>query len=134
MRSNCVFCEIFSGYAQVFTTKDCKSNRFDCGKRHYQSPEVVNRRKNFDAKKNDIWCVGVALFVMLTGTAPWDIAKDSDEGYKYMVGGFMKGILKQWDLLKFVDDDLLDLFDRIFVEEKNRITLNEIAVHKWVRK
>ena len=70
--------------------------------------------------------------MMLTGTAPWQVATKSDEAYKYMTGGFMKGILKSWGVLIFVDDNLLDLFEQIFQDEDNRINLKQIEKHSWM--
>ena len=72
--------------------------------------------------------------MMLTGTVPWEIAHQSDESYKCMTNGFMKGLLKSWDLIKFVDDDTLDLFENIFQDEVNRISLEKIRMHPWMRK
>ena len=93
----------------------------------------MSRKRNFDAKKNDIWCVGVTLFMMLTGTAPWKIAKESDESYKCMTNGFMKGLLKSWDLTNYVDEVALDLFEGIFEGEMNRIDIRTIKAHPWLR-
>ena len=43
-----------------------KSTHF-VGKLNYHSPEIFNRSKPFDAKKNDIWTIGVCLFMLGTG-------------------------------------------------------------------
>ena len=119
------------GLAQLFATKDFKSNKY-CGKTGYQSPEIVNRNDQFDAKKNDIWCAGVTLFMLLTCNSPWKVAKKSDAAYEYMTGGFMKGLLKSWGLLKFVDDDCIDLFEGIFQDEDDRMNLKRIQNHSWI--
>ena len=29
------------------------------------SPEIIKRKKQFDAKKNDVWCLGICLFMMI---------------------------------------------------------------------
>eukprot|EP00484_Ammonia_sp_Unknown_P022755 CAMPEP_0197030246 /NCGR_PEP_ID=MMETSP1384-20130603/9517_1 /TAXON_ID=29189 /ORGANISM="Ammonia sp." /LENGTH=353 /DNA_ID=CAMNT_0042459555 /DNA_START=42 /DNA_END=1103 /DNA_ORIENTATION=- len=119
------------GLATLFANDKCLSNKW-CGKKNYKSPEVVAKKKVFRAKKNDIWCLGVTLFMMSTGNAPWDEASETDEIYVYMANGFMKGILKSWNLSKFVNDDLLDLFESIFQSEVKRISLPEIQSHSWL--
>lgn len=56
---------VITGLAEIFSKKsDYKSNKF-CGKSCYKSPEVTskNKRKGFNAKLNDIWCLGVCLFM-----------------------------------------------------------------------
>ena len=121
-----------TGLAEGFKTNECKSNKY-CGKRYYQSPEIVNGKKQFDAKKNDIWSVGVVLFMMLTHIVPWETADESNEAYKWMTNGFMKELLKHWGLLKFVNDDLLDLFKGIFRFEANRMSLKQIQMNKWMK-
>ena len=114
--------------------KDCKSKKF-CGKTLYKSPEVVAKKKKFDPKKNDIWCLGVCLFIMMFGTAPWDIAKSSDASYRWMTNGSMKmkAILIHWGLGEYVDDDLIDLLQGIFQSESKRFTLSQIKNHCWMK-
>ena len=48
------------GVSQLFTSSKCKSSKY-CGKKNYKSPEIVNRKKHFDAKKNDVWCLGMCV-------------------------------------------------------------------------
>eukprot|EP00486_Rosalina_sp_Unknown_P008310 CAMPEP_0201594492 /NCGR_PEP_ID=MMETSP0190_2-20130828/191789_1 /ASSEMBLY_ACC=CAM_ASM_000263 /TAXON_ID=37353 /ORGANISM="Rosalina sp." /LENGTH=371 /DNA_ID=CAMNT_0048054119 /DNA_START=71 /DNA_END=1182 /DNA_ORIENTATION=+ len=65
------------GLAKYFKEKKhCLSTKF-CGKNNYKSPEVLNKKKKFDAKQNDIWCLGVTLFMTCAGVAPWNLAHKS---------------------------------------------------------
>ena len=56
------------GLAEYFNdTKNWKSDKY-CGKRNYQSPEITlghneENKKYFNAKKNDIFCLGVCFFM-----------------------------------------------------------------------
>eukprot|EP00484_Ammonia_sp_Unknown_P031076 CAMPEP_0197029502 /NCGR_PEP_ID=MMETSP1384-20130603/8936_1 /TAXON_ID=29189 /ORGANISM="Ammonia sp." /LENGTH=332 /DNA_ID=CAMNT_0042458679 /DNA_START=1 /DNA_END=999 /DNA_ORIENTATION=+ len=120
------------GLAKKFIGK-CLCDKF-CGKKGYRSPEVVEKKQKFDAKKNDIWCLGVCLFMMSTGNSPWEIASKSDDAFVCMTNGFMKGTLKSWDVLHFVSDDLLDLLESIFESEAHRISLQQIRAHPWWKK
>ena len=116
----------------MYITKQCKSNKF-CGKDRYKSPECQNKQI-FDAKKNDIWCVGVSLYMMLTGTAPFYQARPSDPCYSLIMNGFMKNILRKWDLCKFVDDNCIHLLRHILQKENKRYSLAQIKNHPWMKK
>ena len=121
-----------TGLAKLFTNEKCRSNKF-VGKSNYQSPEVIQRKKTkFNAKANDIWCVGVTLFMMLTGTRPWNAAKEDDTTYKWMMNGKIKRLLKAWNRLDYVDDHILDIFQNIFQNEKYRINTSKLCAHPWL--
>ena len=59
------------GLAEIFDPK--KNSKFLCnkyvGKPNYQSPEIVSKQKLFSAKKNDIWCMGICLFMLIIARA-----------------------------------------------------------------
>jgi len=46
------------------------------GKAMYQSPEIVNGTP-FDPRHADCWALGIALFIMLTGFPPWQMAAET---------------------------------------------------------
>lgn len=60
-----------------------------CGTPSYMSPELCSKTE-YDGKKNDIWSLGILLFVMLTGVFPFKryifpcnlIDKDDKELFK----------------------------------------------------
>merc|ERR1712154_596366 len=65
------------GLSEMFEAgNDFRSNKF-CGKTNYRSPEI-NKKVIFCAKSNDIWCLGICLFMLLIGRSPWSTAIDSD--------------------------------------------------------
>lgn len=78
--------------------------------------------------KIDIWSVGVLIFEMLTGEAPYDTTKimqnPKDE--------FRKRILSRLPLtVSFECKDLLSKLLRI--NPKERISIDEALNHKWIR-
>ena len=73
------------------------------------------------------------LLCLCSGVAPWNVADKSDETYMYMTSGFMKGLLKSWNLSQYVDDDLTDLLQAVFQDENNRISLQKIKDHPFIK-
>lgn len=48
-----------------------KKNSSICGTPNYMSPEIVMKKDNGSNFASDIWAIGVATFIMLTGRAPF---------------------------------------------------------------
>ena len=120
------------GLSELFKNSESKSSKF-CGKDGYKSPEVLLQRKGFDAKKNDIWCLGVCFFMLVTGLAPWRVADKSDETYCYILKHGLSKLFHAWNLMDYVDANILDLMQSIFQYEKNRISLDKIMRHPWMK-
>ena len=96
----------------IINNSVCKGNE--------KSVSVMNNATFIDAKKNDIWCVGVALFMLITGNARIDAQK------------FLNNLCTNHggDInIKYVDDVLLDLFKIIF---QNEIDSQRILQHSWI--
>eukprot|EP00484_Ammonia_sp_Unknown_P014797 CAMPEP_0197072844 /NCGR_PEP_ID=MMETSP1384-20130603/210301_1 /TAXON_ID=29189 /ORGANISM="Ammonia sp." /LENGTH=330 /DNA_ID=CAMNT_0042511665 /DNA_START=67 /DNA_END=1059 /DNA_ORIENTATION=- len=121
------------GLAQRFKDDSSLCSKY-CGKPNYKSPEVVAKKGKFSAKKNDIWCVGVCLFMLSFGTAPWKTASPNDDGFKCISNGYLKPVLESWGIVHYASDDLIDLLGSIFQAESSRVSLDEIQVHAWLKK
>jgi len=120
------------GLAQMFKKNECFSSKY-CGKKVYICPEIVSRKIGYNAKKSDIWSLGVCLFMMSTGLAPWDIAAECDEGFVYiMKHGQTRDLLEVWEVEQYVDDDWIDLIDAIFEFETYRTDIKNIKNHQWM--
>merc|ERR1712130_437790 len=104
-----------------------------CGKRNYKSPEVSCEEGPFNAAANDIWCLGVCLFMMLGGCAPFKKAHHLDKSYGMIMAGDIRLCLSQWRKLEYFDEDALDLIDSIFQFEEERISLEQIKQHQWLK-
>ena len=106
------------------------SNKF-CGKMNYKSPEVINEKRLFDPKKNDIWCLGISLFMMIIGVNPWQQAAASDPTFVQIMNGDIKSALKDANKLQYVDEDLVELFGAFFKYEKTRISMVRLRECGW---
>ena len=120
------------GLAHKFSSTHCVSSKY-VGKRAYKSPEIINRKRQFDAKSSDIWSLGVCFFMIMIGSAPWDIANHSDERYALHCKGKLSKLLRSWDRASYVNASLIHLFESIFQCEKNRMNLQQIADYSWFK-
>ncbi|CAI9543015.1 unnamed protein product [Staurois parvus] len=59
-----------------------------CGSKHYMAPELhemtISNGLVVDGSF-DVWAFGVAIYCLLTGEFPWQVANLDDEGYKEFV-------------------------------------------------
>jgi serine/threonine protein kinase len=102
-----------------------------CGKWIYMSPEIYLNREPFDGFAVDMWAAGVILFLMLTGFPPWERACATDERFKYMTAGYLVQMLTEWDL--GLSSDAMDLLQRmLFLDPKDRLSLDQVRAHPWM--
>eukprot|EP01084_Bolivina_argentea_P158448 276006_1 len=118
------------GLAGLFTSSECKSSKF-CGKRRYKSPEMIYRKRGLNAKKNDIWALGVCLMTLYIGNPLWNAADGKEQIYVDVMNGGLVDVLNRCSLLDCFDMDLLDLFQSIFQYENDRINISQIKKHPW---
>ncbi len=115
---------------------DFGSNKY-CGKESYQCPEISNRDEGgngqFDARKNDIWCLGVCLWMLITGSSPFPSSAEDDPYFQLIINGKMGELLGKWKKLHYVDEALLELFAMIFKYEDERASIADIRSCKWLQ-
>jgi len=115
-------------------TVDFQSDKY-CGKRCYQSPEISNRSKEgatFDAQKNDVWCLGVCLWMLITGSCPFPSSAESDPYFQLIISGKMKELLSKWKKAHYVNEPLLEVFGMLFQYEKDRADIEAIKSCSWL--
>jgi serine/threonine-protein kinase HSL1 (negative regulator of Swe1 kinase) len=101
-----------------------------CGSPHYAAPEVI-KTTPYDGGKADVWSCGVILFVLLTGTPPFDYSGDDRH---------LKDLFRDILQAKYVMPDRLtseakDLIRKILVADpKRRIGLDDIWNHPFLQK
>eukprot|EP01084_Bolivina_argentea_P170591 295602_1 len=119
------------GLAESHTNSECLSSKH-CGKTQYKSPEMIQLKSPLDAKKNDIWGLGVCLFMLSFGGPPFSVARVSDEMFDRIMNGHIVDLLKLWNLWMYVDPDGIDLFGSIFKYERYRISIRRMLQHPFV--
>lgn len=123
----------------------------------FASPERVffNKRRmtyvNYNVQKDDVWQLGCILYMMLAHQAPYKAISSSDYSFRCITNGTfasespsesageqqsktLKQYLKDQQVLFMFNPQALDLLQRIFVPEADRILLEDIFLHPWLTK
>jgi calcium-dependent protein kinase len=99
------------------------------GKNYYMAPEIVARER-YDPRRADIWSVGIAFFILLTSSPPFERADPSDPGFRYVAKRGIKAVFTAWGLGQEVSASMQDLLARMLcVDPEERITMDEIWQH-----
>merc|ERR1712228_318839 len=118
--------EIFDGAPSFRCTKFC-------GKTNYKAPEVYSKKGVFDARKADIWSLGVVLFCMLVGSPPYNKPVDSDQAYLYIKNGIIDQLLFQWERNHFITVKVLSLLHSMLqYDADSRFLVDDVVQHPWL--
>lgn len=102
-----------------------------CGSPHYAAPEVI-RTESYDGGKADVWSCGVILYVMLTGTPPFNYSGDEEPGLRQLFRLIARAEYIMPDMLS---PESQDLIRRILVPEpKKRLSIEQVWEHKFLHK
>ncbi len=96
-----------------------------CGTPPYMSPEIAARLP-YNGLSSDVWALGVALYLMLTGKFPFKAANQK-ELYRLIQQGKYKN--------ENFSPEIKNLLDSMLkVDQKTRITAEEIIQSDWLNK
>lgn len=113
------------------------------------SPEVIRQQQGEDitySKSCDVWGLGVIVFIMLSGEAPFDAGECGGDNCEWREGEHCSRCLEnlqdeitdgrlnfegpQW---QHISGAAKDLIGRMLVPEETRISAVDILRHPWVR-
>lgn len=96
------------------------------GTPYYIAPEVLKKSYN---EKCDIWSCGVILYILLSGTPPFNGSNDNAIMQKVKSGKYsMSG--SEWDS---ISDNAKDLIKKMLTyEHDKRISAEDCLKHKWI--
>ena len=101
----------------------------------YSSPDIKHAfTKGYDGIKNDIFSLGVLLFVITIGEFPFQSATYSDDKYKFVI----KSRFNQfWEFFNNVNisKEFKDLINNLIsLNPTKRLSIDEILKHPWLVK
>merc|ERR1719336_1635304 len=104
-----------------------------CGKTNYKAPEVYAKKGSFDARKADVWSLGVVLFCMLVGSPPYNKPISSDQAYLYIKNGIIDQLLFQWERNHFITVKVLSLLHSMLnFNQSERFLVDDVIEHPWL--
>ena len=109
--------------------------RTNLGSEGYKAPEIY--AKKYNGVKTDIFAAGVILFIMYSGSPPFESAAPSDRVYNLIKKDNWKVFWNAHSKRKpqgFFTDNFKDLFEKLVsANPDNRIPIEQIAQHPWIK-
>jgi len=110
----------------------CSKGHRRVGKIPYMAPEIFSGEE-FDPNCCDVWSLGVLLFGLVTGRAPFNKPDKSDAWFRTVYGGRLKNTISRQRVFTHLSDSLIDLLSKILTQSYHRLTLEMIWDHPWMR-
>ena len=102
-----------------------------CGTPQYFAPEVLRRRHTIAGrgrygKEADMWSLGVILYILLSGTPPFDVS----QGLDCVVDAKIEFPADSW---LGVSEDAKDLVRKLLMADpQKRISVTDACKHRWI--
>jgi serine/threonine protein kinase len=100
------------------------------GKRVYRAPEIA-KGLPADPRLADVFSLGVALFVLLLGHMPF--RELNDHLYQLVTSRRLLHLHATFAQLSDLSPDAVDLLESMLVPEAERLTLDQVRAHPWLR-
>jgi len=119
------------GLTQHFPNGDFQCLLGRVGKLQYMCPEAYARQA-YDARKADVYCLGVMLFMMLVGAPPYQAPQRQNAAFKYIMSGRVADVLKHWKRLRLLSEDAVDLLNNMLCYEGDRFSMDDVLKHPFL--
>ena len=104
------------------------------GSEIYSSPEVRNRNMNgYDGIKNDIFSLGVLLFVITIGRFPFEKSNYSDRKYRLIMNKKYDDFWSYYEQYNLTDEFKHLINNLLCYDPSERFTIDEILQHLWIK-
>ena len=106
------------------------------GKLAFMAPEVYLGVRPFDARKADMYSVGVTIFVLLFSRLPYKQPHDDDRHFRLAYdtdATSFRQLLKQQGIAQEVSDTALEFLSSLFAPVDRRLSAEEALKHAWLQ-
>lgn len=101
------------------------------GKLQYMAPEIFDGQ-SFFGKQADAYSLGVILFEMLTGHPAYEQPSMGDTRFHLLYGGKLSTLVEAWGHKGRLKQDAIDLLGALVCKPGDRLTVEQIAAHRWL--
>ena len=137
LNNNIKICDF--GIGRILSSK--KQTLHDkCGTPMYMAPEILlsSKRKGYEGFPVDIWSSGISLYIMLSGTLPFNLKNNEsssmDEENNNNVELQNSIINKEPKKIEKISDEARDLLKGLLNKNPNkRLTIEQILNHPWLK-
>ena len=138
LNNNIKICDF--GIGRILTSK--KQMLHDkCGTPMYMAPEILlsSKSKGYEGFPVDIWSSGISLYIMLSGTLPFNLKNNQsssidDEENNNNLELQYSIINKEPKKIEKISDEARDLLRGLLNKNPNkRLTIDEILNHPWLK-
>eukprot|EP01084_Bolivina_argentea_P024835 46237_1 len=113
------------------TANDFACNKHGITDKHYLSAPRVFLEEEYDARKADVWSLGVLLYQLATGVEPYSSVIDTD--FRRIKKQKLKQLIVFRDKTKFVTPKMLHLICLLLrFEARERIDSSVILQDEWL--
>lgn len=103
------------------------------GKMFYMAPEVLAGRAPYDAKKADVWSLGVMLFIMLVGAPPVERAASTDARFRMIASQGIRQLIDRWELTDELPAAAIALLaEMLEADPARRATMDRVIAHPFL--
>ena len=138
LNNNIKICDF--GIGRILSSK--KQMLYDkCGTPMYMAPEILlsSKNKGYEGFPVDIWSAGISLYIMLSGTLPFNLKNNNDcssidEENNNNIELQYSIIKKEPKKIEKISNEARDLLKGLLNKNPNkRLTIEQILNHPWLK-